>query len=131
VLRALSRLLRSRDFSVKPYGSGQEFIAALTDDRPNCLIVDVQMPDMNALELQQHLIFNGINVPTILITAHRDAAILSQPARDTFLARLRKPLHDEALFSTINRAIGNPGDVGKERGLCLLHARVGPRLLQV
>ena len=74
---------------------------------PQCLIVDFQMPQMNGLELQQHLIRNGIAIPTILITAHGDTAILSQPARDTFVARLRKPLHDEALFSAIDSAIGN------------------------
>ena len=112
VLRALSRLLRTRSFRVKTYESGQEFLAALPDGLPECLIVDFQMPDMNGMELQQHLICNGITVPTILITAHGDAAILSQPTQDSFVARLRKPLHDEALFSAINRAIGNAGDVG-------------------
>ena len=112
VLRALSRLLRSRAFRVKTYGSGQEFMAALENGLPQCLIVDFQMPEMNGLELQQHLISNGIAVPTILITAQADATILSQPARDTFVARLRKPLHDEALFSAINKAIGKPGNVG-------------------
>ena len=72
VLRGLRRLLRSRAFRVKTYGSGQ-----------------------------QHLLVNGIAIPTILITAHGDAAIDSPPAGDTFVARLRKPLHDEALFSAI------------------------------
>lgn len=108
VLRALSRLLRSRAFCVNTYGSGQEFLAALPNGFPECLIVDFQMPEMTGLELQQHLISNGITVPTILITAHADAAILSQPAQDTFVARLRKPLHDEALFSAIDKAIGHP-----------------------
>ena len=112
VLRALSRLLRSRAFHVKTYGSGQEFLAALPNGLPKCLIVDFQMPEMNGLELQQHLICNGITVPTILITAQADAAILSQPATDTFVARLRKPLNDDALFSAIDSAIGKPGDVG-------------------
>jgi len=112
VLRALSRLLRSRAFRVTTYGSGQEFLAALPNGLPECLIVDFQMPDMNGMELQQHLISNDIAIPTILITAHGDAAIHSQPAGDTFVARLRKPLHDEALFSAIKRAMGNPGDVG-------------------
>ena len=107
VLRALSRLLRSRSFRVKTYGSGQEFLAALPEGLPQCLIVDFQMPEMNGLELQQHLICNGITVPTILITAQADAAILSQPAKDTFVVRLRKPLHDEALFSAIDKAIGH------------------------
>ena len=112
VLRALSRLLRSRSFRVKTYGSGQELLAALPESLPECLIVDFQMPEMNGLELQQHLISHGIAVPTILITAHGDAAIHSAPVKDTFLARLRKPLHDEALFSAIDRAIGLPRDVG-------------------
>jgi FixJ family two-component response regulator len=112
VLRALSRLLRSRAFRVDAYGSGQDYLAALPDALPHCLIVDFQMPEMNGLELQQHLINSGIAVPTILITAHGDATIHSQPANDTFVARLRKPLHDEALFSAIHRAIGSPGDVG-------------------
>jgi len=111
VLKALSRLLRSRAFRVKTYGSGHEFIATLPDDLPICLIVDLQMPEMNGLELQQHLIRNGIAIPTILITAHGDTAIHSPPDGDTFVARLRKPLQDEALFSAIERAIGNSRDV--------------------
>lgn len=112
VLRALSRLLRSRAFRVTTYGSGKEFLAAMPNGLPGCLIVDFQMPDMTGLELHQHLLSNDIAVPTILITAHGDAAIHSQPAGDTFVDRLRKPLHDEALFSAINRAIGRPGGGG-------------------
>jgi len=111
VLRALSRLLRTRSFRVKTYGSGQEFLAVLSEGLPQCLIVDFQMPAMNGLELQRHLVRNGIAVPTILITAHGDAAIHSPPDGDTFVARLRKPLQDEALFSAIERAIGNSRDV--------------------
>ena len=111
VLRALSRLLRTRSFRVKTYGSGQEFLAVLSEGLPQCLIVDFQMPAMNGLELQQLLVRNGIAVPTILITAHGDAAIHSPPDGDTFVARLRKPLQDEALFSAIDRAIGNSRDV--------------------
>jgi FixJ family two-component response regulator len=109
VLRALSRLLRSRDYRVSTYGSGQEFVAALPTGFPECLIVDLQMPGMSGLELHQHLISNDTAIPTILITAHADAAILSHPAGDTFVARLRKPLHDEALFTAINKAIDHPG----------------------
>src|SRR6478752_3599066 len=87
VLKALSRLLRSRAFRVKTYGSGQEFIATLPDDLPICLIVDLQMPEMNGLELQQHLIRNGMAIPTILITAHGDAVKHSPPDGDAFVAR--------------------------------------------
>ena len=110
VLRGLRRLLRSRAFRVKTYGSGQEFLAALPDGLPECLIVDLQMPEMSGLELQQHLISTGTAIPTILITAHGDTAIHSPPAGDTFVARLRKPLQEDILFSAIDKAIGSSGN---------------------
>jgi FixJ family two-component response regulator len=112
VLRALGRLLRSRTFRVTTYGSGQDFLAALPGGLPECLIVDFQMPEMNGMELHQHITGIGLSIPTILITAHEDAALHPAPAGDTFVARLRKPLHDEALFSAISRAIRDPRGVG-------------------
>jgi FixJ family two-component response regulator len=104
VLKALSRLLRSRSFLAQTFGSGREFLAALQTDVPECLIVDLQMPDMNGLELQQHLVSNGINIPTILITAHGDA--VSHSHGGGFVARLRKPLQEDVLFDAIERAVG-------------------------
>ena len=112
VLKALSRLLRSRAFRARTYGSGEEFLAALPAGLPDCLIVDLQMPEMNGLELQQHLVSNGIKIPTILITAHGDVALQEQSHDGTLVASLRKPLQDEALFSAIDRAIGSSRDVG-------------------
>ena len=104
VLKALSRLLRSRSFRTRTYGSGREFLAALQTDIPDCLIVDLQMPDMNGVELQQHLVRNGIDIPTILITAHSDAVLHSHDGG--FVSRLRKPLQEEALFNAIDKAVG-------------------------
>ena len=70
---------------------------------PDCLIVDFQMPEMNGLELQQHLVSNGIKIPTILITAFGDVA----PDQAGLVASLRKPLQEEALFDAIDRAVGD------------------------
>ncbi|WOH51166.1 response regulator transcription factor [Bradyrhizobium sp. sBnM-33] len=112
VLKALSRLLRSHAFRARAYGSGEEFLAALPAGLPVCLIVDLQMPEMNGLELQQHLISNGIKIPTILITAHADAALQEQSHEGTQVASLRKPLQDEALFLAIDRAIGSSRNIG-------------------
>lgn len=108
VLRALSRLLRSHAFRAQSFGSGQEFLAALPEGLPGCLIVDLQMPEMNGLELQQHLVSNGIEIPTILITAHGDAAARS--GEGAFVAILRKPLQEDVLFSAIHKAIGKSRD---------------------
>jgi FixJ family two-component response regulator len=109
VLKALSRLLRSRTFRVRTYGSGREFLAALPAGLPDCLIVDLQMPEMNGLELQQHLVASGMEIPTILITAHGDVALHDQPG---LVASLRKPLQEKALFDAIGKAVGDARRTG-------------------
>jgi len=109
VLKALSRLLRSHAFRARTYESGQQFLAALPADLPDCLIVDLQMPAMNGLELQQHLVSNGIEIPTILITAHGDAALCDHRG---LVASLRKPLQQLALFEAIDRAVGGSRGAG-------------------
>ena len=111
VLKALSRLLRSRAFRAQTYGSGEEFLAVLPAELPVCLIVDLQMPEMNGLELQRHLISNGIRIPTILITAHADGEMHELSDEGTLVASLRKPLQEDALFSAIDRAIGSSRNV--------------------
>src|SRR5262245_13489053 len=73
VLKALGRLLRARGYGVRTFGSAQEFLAALPHELPQCLILDLHMPDISGLELQQHLARIGIDLPTIIITAHGDA----------------------------------------------------------
>jgi FixJ family two-component response regulator len=110
VLKALSRLLRSRAFRTHTYRSGEEFLAALPAGLPLCLIVDLQMPEMNGMELQHHLISKGIRIPSILITAHADAVMPEASDERTFVANLRKPLQDEALFLAIEMAIGSSGN---------------------
>ena len=109
VLKALSRLLRSHAFRARTYGSGQEFLAALPADLPDCLIVDLQMPEMNGLELQQHLVSSGIEIPTILITAYADIALRDHSG---LVASLRKPLQQQALFEAIDRAVGGLHSAG-------------------
>src|SRR6476619_893893 len=109
VLKALSRLLRSHAFRARTYGSGQEFLAALPTGLPDCLIVDFQMPEMNGLELQQHLVGSGIKIPTILITAHADVALRDQAG---LVASLRKPLQEKALLDAIDKAVGDSRSAG-------------------
>jgi FixJ family two-component response regulator len=106
VLKALSRLLRSRGWDVRTYGSGPEFLAALPDGLPGCLVVDLQMPEMSGVELQQHLTRKGIRIPTIVVTAHGDAGVRERCEAAGAIAFLLKPLQDTALFAALDRAIG-------------------------
>jgi FixJ family two-component response regulator len=105
VLKALSRLLRTRSYRARTYGSGQELLAALPDELPDCLIVDLQMPEMNGLELQQHLVSSGVAIPTILISAKGDVALGERESG--LVASLRKPLQEQALFEAIGKAVGS------------------------
>jgi FixJ family two-component response regulator len=105
VLKALSRLLRSRAFHVYTYESGQEFLASLAKGLPACVIVDLQMPAMSGLELKQRLVQDGLDIPTIMITAHRDAG-LDEHDKASLVAFLHKPLQDRNLFAAIDKALG-------------------------
>jgi FixJ family two-component response regulator len=105
VLKALRRLLRTRAFDARTYSSGQEFLAALPDSLPNCLIVDLQMPEMSGMELQQQLARKGIRIPTIVITAHGDAGVRERCVAAGAVAFLLKPLQDTALLAAIDKAI--------------------------
>jgi len=105
VLKALTRLLRTRAFDAQRHtGRGQEFLAALPDGLPECLILDLQMPAMTGLELQQHLTRRGIQIPTIIITAQRDIGMRERCESAGAIAFLSKPVQDTSLFAAIDDA---------------------------
>jgi FixJ family two-component response regulator len=106
VLKALARLLRTRAVQVRTYESAQNFLAALSDevldDLPECLIVDLQMPEMNGLELQHQLHREGFRIPTIVITAHREIDMRELCQAVGAEAYLLKPLQDTSLLAAIS-----------------------------
>jgi FixJ family two-component response regulator len=112
VLRALTRLLRVRALHARTYQSAQEFLAALPGGLPECLILDLQMPGMNGLELLQHMTRQGIRIPTIIITAHGDAGIRERCESAGAIAFLTKPLQDTSLFAAIEEASRGASDRG-------------------
>jgi FixJ family two-component response regulator len=107
VLRALARLLRARAIEARTYTSAREFLTALPDGLPECLIVDLQMPDMTGLELQRHLTRIGILIPTIVITAHNEAGARERCESAGAAAFLSKPLQDASLLAAIDNARGS------------------------
>jgi FixJ family two-component response regulator len=107
VLRALSRLLRTHAFTVVTFQSGQQFLASLPEPLPDCLILDLQMPGMTGLEIQQDLARKGIRIPTIIITAHDEAGIREQCKSAGAIAYLAKPVPQAALFDAIEAAGSN------------------------
>jgi FixJ family two-component response regulator len=107
VLKGLARLLRARAFEVRTYTSARDFLTVLPDGRPECLIVDLQMPEMTGLELQRHLTRAGIQIPTIVITAHNEAGARERCESAGAAAFLSKPLQDTSLLDAIADARGS------------------------
>ena len=107
VLKALARLLGARAFNARTYVSAQEFLASLPDNMPDCLIVDLQMPEMTGLELQHHLTRRGISIPTIVITAHNEVGERERCKSAGAVAFLAKPLQDTVLLAAIEQARGS------------------------
>jgi len=103
VLKALGRLLRGRGFKTKTFESASAFLTALTLERPDCLILDLQMPGMNGLELLWLLKRRGINIPTIVITGNGSEETAGRCAAAGAAAFLHKPLQNPTLFAAIDQ----------------------------
>jgi FixJ family two-component response regulator len=106
VRTALARLLSAFSFEPTTYGSAREFIDSIQTDAPECLIVDVHMPDFTGLDLQRYL--NRINkkIPTVVITAFDDAEVRERSTVSGAKAFLTKPLHGPTLIDAILKATG-------------------------
>jgi FixJ family two-component response regulator len=102
VRRALALLLTSYSFKTVTYGSAAEFLLSLERGAPTCLIVDLQMPDMTGLELQQRLVRDGVRIPTVVITAHNEFGARERCEAAGAMAFLLKPIQENVLVETIN-----------------------------
>jgi FixJ family two-component response regulator len=110
VRTALARLLEASSFETSTYGSAREFIDSMRRGVPQCLIVDVHMPDFTGLDLQRYLNRMNKKIPTIVITAFDDAGIRERSAASGAKAFLTKPLHGPTLIDAIMNATMDSGE---------------------
>jgi FixJ family two-component response regulator len=102
---ALCRLLRATGIDAKAFESAESFLESLRADMPDCLVLDVQMPGMNGLELQQRLKDIAAPLPVIMITGRDEASIHAICMAMGASSYLRKPLNDDDLLDAVERAI--------------------------
>jgi FixJ family two-component response regulator len=113
VCRAIKRLVRSLVMDADTFTSGQAFIdlvEAMPSFNPQCLILDVQMPGMNGLDVQQQMARMGIRIPVIIITAYDDVGVRERALAAGAVAFLRKPFKDELFIRTLHAALGRGVD---------------------
>ena len=102
---SLSVLLESRTYAVKSFGSAPEFLAAAPSLPVGFLIVDIRMPEMDGLELQQCLTRRGLSFPLIVITGHGDVPLAVRAMKAGAVDFIEKPFTSEAILNSLDMAL--------------------------
>ena len=106
VREALRGLLKSAGFRADVFASAEEFLSSGRLGATGCLIVDVRMPGMSGVELQEQLIASNPALPIIFISADGDAEVRARALQRGAIDFLYKPFSDEALLDAVDRASG-------------------------
>jgi FixJ family two-component response regulator len=106
VRRAVQRLLQAAGWTVETFATARAFLEAGERARPACLVLDVHLPGMSGLQLQEHLAAAGAALPIVFITAYDDEATRARVQRAGAVAYLRKPFEQGTLLEAVSRAIG-------------------------
>ena len=108
VRRGLDRLLRAAGYRVEAFGSAQELLDGAVLGAAGCLILDVRLPGLNGLDLQETLAAGGNTVPIIFITGHGDAAMNLRALKAGAIGFLQKPFAESALLEAVRDAFTRP-----------------------
>ncbi len=109
ICKAITRLLKSAGLSAQAFQSAEDFLRVVKVQSPDCLLLDIRMPEMNGLELQRQLTRSGIRIPVIFITAFDDDHTRQQAREAGAAGYFCKPFDDEALLDAIRFAVGKTG----------------------
>jgi RNA polymerase sigma factor (sigma-70 family) len=90
---------------VESFASADDFLAHYEPGRPGCLVLDVRMPGMSGLELQEYLASRSIRIPAVIITGHGDVPMAVRAMKAGAVDFIEKPFNDEALLDAIRRAM--------------------------
>lgn len=102
---SLKWLIESVNMPVETFGSADEFIQSYYPGRSGCLLLDVRMPGMSGLELQEYLVNQQITIPVIIITGHGDVHMAVRAMKAGAVDFIEKPFNDEFLLNSIRNAI--------------------------
>jgi FixJ family two-component response regulator len=105
IRRTTTFLIESFGFRAAAFESAEDFLKSVQLPETSCLIVDVQMPGMNGLQLQGRLAAAGCGIPIIFITAYDDKDLRQRAMQAGAVAFLGKPFNDEQLLQTVNSAL--------------------------
>ena len=105
VADSMSMLLESTGLRTQQHHSANEFLQKGIAQLVGCLILDVRMPDMNGLELQQEIKRRNANLPVVFVTGHGDVPMAVQAMKNGALEFLQKPFREQEFIDCVNRAL--------------------------
>lgn len=115
VRRSLVWLLESVQLPVRTHASASEFLSAYRPGSPGCLVLDVRMPDISGLDLQQRLHEAGITLPVIIVTGHADVPMAIRAMKCGAFDFIEKPYNDQVLLERIQAAIAHDTDAHRRK----------------
>ena len=125
VRSALRLLIRSVGLQAQAHASAQEFLGSYDTRTHGCLVLDVRMPDMSGLQLQQELNRRGATIPVVFITGHGDVQMAVAAMQQGAFDFLQKPFRDQELLERVQRALAR--DAQSRAGMAA-HAQIRARL---
>lgn len=114
VRASICMLLKSVGIASTPLASAQEFLAGFDPHAPGCLLLDVRMPGMSGLELQQQLNQRGAILPVIFITGHGDVPMAVEAMQHGAFDFLQKPFRDQDLIDRVTKALARDRESRQE-----------------
>lgn len=125
VRNSLCFLLKTVGLATRAFALASEFLEAYRPEQPGCLILDVRMPGMSGLELQQQLNVRGATIPVIFITGHGDVPMAVEAMQQGAFDFLQKPFRDQDLIDRVQRALERDA---RSRAALAEHAKIRQRL---
>jgi FixJ family two-component response regulator len=114
VRRALRRLFLAAGIDVETFASGYEFLESVKMQCPDCAVIDLHLPGLTGLDVQEHLVAAGIHLPTVIVTGHDQAGIAERVLAAGASAYMSKPLDEESLMKTVASVVRSGAEPRKK-----------------
>jgi two-component system, LuxR family, response regulator FixJ len=124
VADSIAMLLKTVGLRTRIYNDARAFLDEYRPEQPGCLLLDVRMPRLSGLEVQQELIRRNVTLPVIFITGHGDVPMAVEAMRAGALDFIQKPFNDDELIRRVQKALEEDT---RERELLQRHEEIGRR----
>jgi len=115
IRRALERLIRSVGLRVESFASAREFLSRKPPEPPSCMVLDIRMPGLSGLDLQQQLSAAGLEMPVIFMTGHGTVPMSVRAMKAGAVDFLQKPVDDQVLLDAVHQALDRSRRAGAEQ----------------